>query len=235
MRLTWDSRFKLFKHGAMLPFNATKLILEHRELKVLSVLPIVVSIVVFALLIGGTMNGVAALFGTFLPLAANVLIQTLALILVLWLAVNSFVFILSLVASPFNDLLAERTERLLGFPEIKLTLSGIVRVFWLDLRKTSLGLFLSLLLTLLTSLPLLGLAFLIPLALLTTFNFVTYALSRRGKGVRESLIWIREHVWESLGFGSVLLVFWAIPLMNIFALPVSIVGGTLLVLAPRET
>jgi len=77
-------------------------------------------------------------------------------------------------------------------------------------------------------LPVANVIFFLGLALLNTFTFITYPQSRREHGLSESLQWIRNHFWLSLGFGITTLLLFSIPLVDFFALPVSVVGGTIL-------
>jgi CysZ protein len=64
--------------------------------------------------------------------------------------------------------------------------------------------------------------------LLMTFQYVSYAQTRRGHGLIESLKWILLHPASCMSFGAVLTLLFSIPLISVFAIPVAVVGGTLL-------
>ena len=55
-------------------------------------------------------------------------------------------------------------------------------------------------------------------------------LDRRTLGLRGKLAWLRAHARAAIGFGAAGLLLCAVPVVNLFALPVLVVAGTLLVL-----
>ena len=77
-------------------------------------------------------------------------------------------------------------------------------------------------------LPVANIVFFIGLVLLHTFTFITYPQSRREQGLLQSLLWIKDHFYLSLGFGVMSFILFSIPVIDFFALPISVVGGTLL-------
>jgi CysZ protein len=58
----------------------------------------------------------------------------------------------------------------------------------------------------------------------------SYALDRRGLGFREKLVWARRNLAATAPFGLAAFLFCAVPVVNLVALPVLVIGGTLLVL-----
>jgi len=144
-------------------------------------------------------------------------------------AISFLTFLMSFLASPFNDLLAEKTERVIGMQDVPHWSAGrFIRVFWIDLRKSIITLFTALVFSLGMLVPVANIIFFIGLALLHTFTFITYPQSRREHGLFQSLIWIKENFFLSLGFGMSTLILFSIPIVDFFALPISVVGGTLL-------
>lgn len=218
------------------PIQAVGVIFSSPKLLMWSVLPIAVTVVVLAVLFYALMAGVwtwalstftgyfASWTGTF-----AVVIEIVVALVFLYVSAFTLSTLTSLFASPFNDILAESTERHLGVTDIPPTTFGrLVRVFFLDLRKTLITLTLAVALALFMLIPVIGLLGLVGTSLLNTFTFVTYPQSRRETGVRESIAWIRRNWAASLGFGFTLIFLFAIPVINLFAIPVSVVGGTLL-------
>ncbi|MBC7397046.1 MAG: EI24 domain-containing protein [Bdellovibrionales bacterium] len=237
-----DSRFNRFVRGATVPFRALETIFEHPRLILLSLLPVFVTIVlvagvIYACLAGAWAEGLNLFqnqFGTYSWLLGGLFV-VLAGLFLLYFLFHTLSLLISLVASPFNDILSEGTETALGSKLPALGFKDIVRVFFLDIRKTIFSLIFAGILALTSFIPLFGLLSLIGFAFIHTLTFVTYPQSRRKHGLRMSLAWIKIHWEASLGFGLMSLVIFGIPVINIFALPLSVVGGTLLYLENEKS
>jgi CysZ protein len=226
----------------MTPIQAVGVIFSSPKLLMWSVLPIAVTVVVLSLLFYALLAGVwkwalSSFTGYFASWsgAFGVVAEILAALAFLYVTVFTLSTLVSLFASPFNDLLAESTEKALGVLDVPPTTVGrLIRVFFLDLRKTVITLSLALMIALFMLVPVVGLLGLLGTAFLNTFTFVTYPQSRRETGVRDSIRWVRDHWAVSLGFGFTLLFLFAIPVVNLFAIPVAVVGGTLLWTEARD-
>lgn len=220
----------------MTPIRAVGVIVQSPKLMMWSALPMAILIIVLSLVIYAILAGLgtwltAAFTGFFASYAgvAATIVQILVAITLLYLSVFSLTILVSLFASPFNDLLAEATERELGVPGVPgASASRLIRVFFLDLRKTALTLTLSIAIGLFMLIPVVGLIGLLATALINTFTFVTYPQSRRETGVRDSIAWVRANLPASLGFGLTLVVLFSVPVINLFSIPLAVVGGTLL-------
>ncbi|MBS1958676.1 MAG: EI24 domain-containing protein [Bdellovibrionales bacterium] len=233
-----DSKFKDFLKGIVTPIRAVGVIFSSPKLLTLSALPIlttcVVLAVVFYALMAGLWSYVAAHFtGYFAQYQSGLMVAFAAVagIMFIYVAINSVAILISFFSSPFNDILAEATERSMGVPEVPgFTVGRALRILALDFRKTLLALILSLSLSLGLLIPFVGILAFLAIALLNTFTFVTYPQSRRLFGVRSSFKWVLRNVPLSMGFGLTTTFLFSIPVINIFALPISVVGGTLLFL-----
>jgi uncharacterized protein involved in cysteine biosynthesis len=64
--------------------------------------------------------------------------------------------------------------------------------------------------------------------LLVMFHYI-YPQTRRGLGFRYGLGFLWRHAYACLGFGASISFLFAIPFASSFALPLAVVGGTLLV------
>ncbi len=236
MQSNSDSKFKgsffyeLFL-GLALPLRALKLIMLDPKLLSLSVMPVLITLAAMAGLIYFSLAGASTFIYTYLGPYFGGAAQGVLLIALLFLAFQSMILIVSLFAIPFNDWLAEQTEKSSG---VALThgsgVSYYSRVMFLDILKTILNLVLTILFTLGTWIPLVGIIFFLGLALLNTLNFIAYPQSRRLEGVSASLTWLKQNGPRSFGFGIATLILFSIPVINFFALPISVVGGTLLYL-----
>lgn len=225
-----------FIRGALTPLHSLKLISNRPGLLTLSLAPVISAILIFAtsiyLLLSGLWSFVhSALLSAVSSYSGVIFILTAILVLsaVAFFSVNLLTFLMSLLASPFNDMLAEKAENVLGVKDVPhWSVGRFLRVFWVDLRKSVVTLFSSVVFSLGMLVPVANVLFFIGLALLHTFTFITYPQSRREHGLLQSLRWIRGNIFLSLGFGVTTLILFSIPVVNFFALPVSVVGGTLL-------
>jgi len=238
MHSTLAFKFNQFLKGLLIPFQAFKLIFDKTELLGVSLAPIISAVVVFSILIYALMAGVWTLVHSiYLSSVSNytglifILVSALALSALSFFATSLLTFLMSLLASPFNDILAEKTEIALGIKNVPHWSTGrFFRVLWIDLRKSVVTLFSAIIFSLGMLLPVANIIFFIGLALLNTFTFITYPQSRREQGILQSLKWIGNHFYLSLGFGTITLILFTIPVIDFFALPISVVGGTLLFL-----
>lgn len=225
-----------FIRGLSTPYQALKLIAERPRLLTLSLAPILSAILIFIISIYLLLTGLWSFVHSALLSAVSsysglifILSAILALSAVAFFSVSLLTFLMSLLSSPFNDILAEQTEKTLGIEEVAHWSAGrFFRVFWMDLRKSILTLFSSIVFSLGMLIPVANVIFFLGMALLHTFTFITYPQSRREQGLLQSLRWIRRNFFLSLGFGITTLILFSIPIVNFFALPLSVVGGTIL-------
>jgi CysZ protein len=230
-----------FFRGFSTPFRAVKMIFDHPRLISLSLFPIFMTLLVAALCIYGVLTGAwyignhwfQAVLGNYAGVATGLLAFVIGIFSV-YLLFHSIGILLSFIASPFNDWLAEETERASGAKPQPLTFAVFFRVFLLDLRKTILTLSVSIGLWFLTFIPGAGILSAVGFALVTTLTFISYPQSRRQLGVIECLGWMKAHFFASLGFGFATMILFGLPVLNAFSLPVSVVGGTLLFLGETK-
>ena len=235
--MTSASRFKEFLDGFFSPLRVLRLLLEHPQLFILFILPIVltvtaIAIAIYAVLVGAWTASQTLFhtwFGQSFAIGSGIL-ATLAGLLLAYFFLISLNLLIQLAASPFNDLLAEGTEKALNEPVPPFSILHLIHVFFLDLRKTVLNLGLTALFLVIGLIPFMGIISLLGLALVQTLSFVAYPQSRRRHGVMESVAWIRRNPFLSLGFGLASLLLFSVPVINLFALPVSVMAGTLVYL-----
>ncbi len=153
--------------------------------------------------------------------------------MILWMvAALTFVFTSSIVASPFNDILAERTEK---FTEIPLphvtgkTLKQHAHLIGIDVFKTVITFSVTVFAIVFFWVPVLNIFAFILAFLLVTFQYISYPQTRRSIGLRQGAKFLWYHIYACAGFGAVLSFLFAIPFLSSFVLPLAVVGGTLLV------
>lgn len=217
--------------------QATRLILRDRTLLLLSVFPIVLSACLYALIFKGLLSLIHAKLLMWTALSGSGLLHDLvgflvtALLFVLMSAAVFFTlaFTTSLLASPFSDWLAERTEVILGHATaMPFSLKRMLRVFMVDLRKTLFIAICAVTLTVISFIPVLMPVSVIITPFLVALQFVVYPMSRREKGVRESLSWMRKNLGACFGFGAVVALGFGVPVLSLLLIPTAVVAGTIL-------
>lgn len=231
-------RMRSFWFGFTLPLRSLRLILAHSRLIAWSALPIALTLVLYSYLIRSLNSSLkSALTHSFLTLgwsphgitaAILFLITKLTLFL---LGAFSFSVVAAMMASPFNDFLAESSEY---FSEPRLTkvprsgFAAKLRLISIDLLKTVAAGIITLAALVFSWVPILnGIAFVLAV-LLITFQYISYPQTRRGQGILSGIGFLWNHFYASFGFGLAMLGLFAVPFLSSFCLPLAVVGGTLL-------
>lgn len=235
MLSTSDSKFNELWQGFSSPLRALRLLLSSPKLLSLFVLPMAITVICISIAIYGILTGLwgviqgwlsAWLSSTWAGYGAGAL-SLIAAVIISYFALSSLQFLIQLIASPFNDLLAEQTELALGIQSESESLTRLIQVFLIDLRKTLLVLVVTVGLFIWSALPVLGLLSIIGMAWLQAFTFLSYPQTRRRLGLQTSLIWMLANPLRSLGFGFACMILFYTPIINLFALPICVMAGTL--------
>jgi CysZ protein len=226
--------------------HGARFLLSHRVLWKFAIAPSVIGTVLFAgayaalYHFGGSFAGahqdgpwyIRTLVGALFVLAA-----VGAAVVLLFL----FAKIASAIASPFNDLISDKTEQLVSDRYVETPFSSIalmknsaraIRHSFKLLAIQAAVLACSFLLLLV---PLAG-AFLFPVAgallssFLMAFEYLGYSMDRRGYTWNEKKAFLRAHRSPALGFGLGCVATTTIPFVNLLFIPIAAVGGTLLFL-----
>lgn len=176
-------------------------------------------------------------FGTVVYYIVAAVVSILLFLLVNW----TFVLVVSIIASPFNDLLSSRIEKsFLGQDNDKISeafggfFSNIFGIIFNELKKVSLILFLSIIAFLIGYIPLLTPISLFITVILLAMGFVDYSWSRHNIKFRDCLRDIKAHMWGySLG-GVFFFVLVSIPIINLIVSPLATSYFTLLWLENNE-
>jgi CysZ protein len=235
-----------FVAGLAYPFRAFGTIQRSTGLWMYILAPILINIIVGAALYAGLLvTGFAqieAIIGGLPEWAQGIagLLRVLLAIL-LFIAVGYLLVRFGVVlGSPFYGQLSERLEyQLTGSapPAEPLSLVGVLhdisRSLLYELKKFALVLAIGLPLLLLGFLPVVGqiaglLGQIALGALITCLDFIDSPLERRRLRFREKLATIRQALPATAGFGLICLGLVSIPLINLLAIPLCVVAGTLL-------
>ena len=232
-------RIRSFWFGLTLPYKAARIILTNRPLLFWSVLPIILTFVLY-------IYGISALQEYAIGLLQSHIVEwgfspgsVIGWSFVffgkvfLWVvAALTFAFASSIVASPFNDYLAERSEQF-AYPPlppvINKSLKQQVKLVGIDLFKTVAATFAAIFAILFIWVPILNLIAFIIAFLLVTFQYISYPQTRRAIGLKMGARFLWDHIFACTGFGATLTFLFAIPFFASLILPIAVVGGTLLV------
>ncbi|MCP5006770.1 MAG: hypothetical protein GY941_22925 [Planctomycetes bacterium] len=224
--------------GITLPYQALKLIFINKSLLFWSALPFVLTIVLFIYGISALQDWAIALLQEcvgklgFSPDSLTGKSFMLSGKIILWLvAALTFVFTSSIMASPFNDTLAERTETFTEIPlpsVTKNTLKEYIHLIGIDLFKTVATFSATLFAIVFFWVPILNIFAFMLVFLFVTFQYISYPQTRRSIGLRRGAEFLWHHIYACIGFGAILTFLFAIPFLSSFVLPLAVVGGTLL-------
>lgn len=215
-------------------------LITRRGLKRFVLLPLLINVLVFS---GAIWYGATEFEGLMARLQASVphwlgwlqwLLWPLFVLALLIIVFYSFTLVANLIASPFNGLLAEKTEALLGGRA--LAEQGDLRRLLRELPGTLLDETRKLLYAILWSLPFLILAFVVPLvgpviwflftAWMLAVQYSDYPMGNHGLKFRAMRAALRRRRLLSLGFGAAAAGLTMIPVVNFIAMPAAVAGAT---------
>ncbi len=156
-------------------------------------------------------------------------------VLIFFIVFYTFTLLANIIAAPFNALLAERVEaHLRGQPlpafQSDNFMALIVRTFkseWSKLWYMAKWLVLLLILTFIPVVNLLApLAWTLYGAWMLAIEYADYPMGNHNRFFDDELATLKQQRSESLGFGWLLSLMTAIPVLNFFAMPVGVAGAT---------
>ncbi|PLW83376.1 sulfate transporter CysZ [Kineobactrum sediminis] len=219
-------------------------LLGHPSLRLFVIVPLLVNILIFASLLGltinfvdrtisGWMDSIPAWLGFLEWLVWPVLIIVFGL-----LAGYLFTALALLIASPFNNLLAEKAEELVtgkpvaglgGFTAALLALpQGLLRELhklWYYVPMAILVLVLSVIPGINVASPLL---WLLLGAWMMSLQFIDYPMDNHQLRFADVRAAAQRHRLSSMGFGGLVALCAGVPVLNFFVVPAAVVGATLL-------
>ncbi len=239
-----------FFKGMFYPFRGFRFILRNKSLRLFSLFPFGIYIFLFAgfiflgfLLFTFLTPSLVSTFPKFSEVVASTEGKYGALLvgaIIAFFLVSFFVtFFGNFLASPFNDLLSSRTEKLLEGAvkeesfNLKLFLKNAQFVIAQEMRKFLFIIFVQFSLLLIALLPMIGIPFYVVMAsliswLLFAFEFIDYSLSRKKMKFVEKRKLILKNWPLCAGFGFAVSIIMMLPLINFMLIPVAAVGATLL-------
>lgn len=211
-------------------------------LRLFVIIPLLINILIFATLITLTFNQ----FGEWIDFAIDWLpeflsflrwvLWPLAVILILVVVMYAFSIVANFIASPFNGLLAEKTEELLtgrevaGFETIGQALVSFPKSLLREVSKLLYYLPLALVVLIISFIPGINLAapvlwFLLG-AWMMAIQYCDFPMDNHQRSFAQMKQAIRVQRLTSLGFGSGVMVGTMIPVVNFFIMPAAVCGAT---------
>ena len=233
-----------FRRGFFSPFRSISFLRRRPRLLVYVLIPFLINLAVFtgAVYLGLDFFGSTVI--EHIPQGEawywSVLYWFLWVIAVLLTAVLvffSFTVVGNLVASPFNDLLSERTEQILTGKEadeafsLRRFLGDMGKTLLMELKKMWVFVVAMLLILPLNLLPGLGSALYTILAVMLTLFFLSveylsFIMVRKRQFFNEQRRFISGRKFLMLGFGCGVMVLLAIPFLQFFCIPLAVIAAT---------
>ncbi len=235
-----------FPRGFFLAFRGARLLLHNPRLLKYIIIPFLINVTVFSLSIYFGLQFFQDVVARLLPQGEAwywaivfYVLWTVAVLVTLVLVFFSFTVVGNLIASPFNELLSERTEELLlgESAEEPFALGAFFRdmgrIWLVEIKKMACFVLVMAALLLLNLLPLVGSLLYGFLSVLLTLFFLAWEYlgfvhERKRQSFREQRQYLMRRKGLVLGFASGVLLMLAIPFMQLFCIPVAVVGATLL-------
>lgn len=232
------SRIRSLFYGLTLPVAASRTILNHRKLLTLAILPVLITVAVSIYWVDALQDYLQGLLTAYLTRQGMDVASWSARAL-LWIAdlfgvllgVVTFSTLAVIVASPFNDFLAENAEPHAQPPlpqAPKRSFWGNVRLVWIDVVKSTGALAAAIFAILLSWVPVINVGAALLTFLLITFQYLSYPQTRREIGLLDGIRFLARHPFSCVGFGVSVSFLFALPLVSALAVPIAVVGGTLL-------
>lgn len=230
--------------------ESIRLIRSDRVNIIFCLIPILLGVTVYGLFAGWVYGDVLASakswvsqwagnggWGTFFNTILVSLLTLILLALINW----TFVIVVGIFASPFNDLLSERIEKIKGGetpPDLgssfKLVAQNILKTLKNELKKILVIGLLTILALLINFIPLLTPVSFVLTAMLFAVGFIDYSWGRHNLTLSECLSNYKGSWFSYTLGGAGFLFLMGVPLINLMALPVGVVFFTLLFLRTTE-
>lgn len=235
-----------FARGFSYPLRAAKFLAKKPGLLKYLAIPFSINLLIFSLSVYFGLDLFQGLLETYAPstevwygLVLYYIAWTVAMLLTAVVVFFTFTVVGNLIASPFNELLSERSEEVCvgSLPEQRFTLGRFWKeakhALFVECKKLSLFIVIMLLLLAINLIP--GIGSLIYAVLAPAFTlfflvveYMAFVLMRKQLSFAEQRRYIFKRPIMMLGFGFGIFCVLAIPLVQFFCIPLAVVGATLL-------
>ncbi len=233
-----------FSRGFFCPFRSLPFLRSRPRLIFYILIPFLINVAVFSGAVYLGMEFFGSTVVEYIPQGEawywalfSWLLWVVAVLLTAILVFFSFTVVGNLIASPFNDLLSERTETLLTGREIDENFSlsrffsDAIKSLLMEARKMWVFVLVMVLILPLNLLPGIGNAIYTLLAIsLTLFflcvEYLSFVMVRKGHFFSDQRRFIFSRKSLMLGYGCGVLVMLAIPFFQFFCIPLAVIGAT---------
>jgi len=233
-----------FSRGFFAPFRSLSLLRGNPRLILYVVIPFLINVVVFSTAVWLGVDFFGSTVVEHLPrgdawywAVLSWFVWLVAALLTAVLVFFSFTVVGNLLASPFNDLLSERTEETLtgrsgDLPfSLRQFASDILRTIFMEAKKMSLFVLVMLLILPLNLLPGFGTALYTLLAVSLTlfflcFEYLSFVMLRKQQFFSAQKRYIFARKFLMLGFACGVMALLAIPFMQLLCIPLAVIGAT---------
>ena len=242
-----DNPFTRFSAGFFYPFKALRFINNHPRLYLYILLPLIITLAIFTLFTSWGIHLFQQTIVHYIPRGdawywqiLSALLWMVAILLTTVLVFFAFTAVGNLIASPFNDLLSEKTESILNNNQKDHTpfawrtfFAEAWQTMLVEMKKIAVFLLGMLFLLLLNFLPVVGSLLYAILSIFWTILFLAveysgYVFTRRQMtyGLQRHIIFANFSLF--MGFGTGVFCILAIPFMQLLCIPLGVVGATCL-------
>jgi CysZ protein len=229
-----------FVQGFVLPIKGAVFLLRRRRLLLLALAPLLLNVVVYVVAVvlfvqyyGQGFSLLVDRPDAWYALVGYYALRVLVFLIVVAVFIFSFVFVGTVLAAPFLDLLSERTEAVLR-GRIDDRPFHIQRWATDVLRSTGHAAKTLVILVIafpLSFIPVAGHAAWLGLGwLLLAYDLTSFAMDRRRLSFREKWRLLLTDMSGTLGFGAAVFFLMVVPLVGLVVLPAAAVAGTMLLL-----
>lgn len=232
-----------FSQGFLYPFRAGKFIKGHSKLLKYIIIPFLINLVVFSLAVYWGLSFFNSIVVHYIPqsdawywIVVSYFLWILAVLMTMVLVFFGFTVIGAIIASPFNDVLSEKTEEILSGVsneepfDVKTFLKDALRTVLDESKKICIFVILMILLLPLNFIPGGTVPYSILSLLLTIFflaiEYTGYIFSRKHLTFRDQRRFIFSQKFLMLGFGTGIMAVLAVPFLQFLCIPLGVVGAT---------
>ena len=233
-----------FSRGFFAPFRSVRLLRSNPRLVQYILIPFLINSIVFSAAVYLGLDFFGSTVVEYIPQGeawywsvVYWLLWVIALLLTAVLVFFSFTVVGNLLASPFNDLLSERTEEVLSGDlndepfSVGRFLRDALQTILMEAKKMSLFVVAMLLILPLNLLPGFGNSIYTLLAISLTlfflcFEYLGFVLVRKHQFFREQKSYIFSRKFLMLGFSCGVMALLAIPFFQLFCIPLAVIGVT---------
>ncbi|MCF6238128.1 MAG: EI24 domain-containing protein [Candidatus Marinimicrobia bacterium] len=233
-----------FSRGFFTPFRSVRILRDNPRLIQYIVIPFLINTLVFSGVVYLGLDFFGSTVVEYIPMGEAWywsvlywLLWGIAVLLTTVLVFFSFTVVGNLLASPFNDLLSERTEEVLSgdVNDDEFALGRFLGDAWqtilMEAKKMSIFIVVMVLILPLNLLPGIGNSIYTLLAVCLTlfflcFEYLGFVLVRKRQFFREQKNYILARKFLMLGFSCGVMAILTIPFFQLFCIPLAVIGAT---------